>query len=224
MKCEEARAALLGGELDAAEQKALESHLSGCRACRAQKPVLERMRSLISSPSLWEEASPELGDRIVGAIDSRKEKASQPRMSWRAAAAAVLVLGLGGFGLAQLARSEPDWTINLATLAPLPDAMAVVEGWRTSSGTRMIVEVSGIAQAPVGFYYEIWMSSPDGRHISGGSFTGPGTVTAFAGVRRSDFPRVWITLEEIGGDLGPSRQTYFDMPEVENRRNWPQGV
>jgi hypothetical protein len=29
-------------------------------------------------------------------------------------------------------------------------------------------------------------------------------------VKRSEFPRIWITLEEMGDDLGPSPTTYFD--------------
>jgi hypothetical protein len=76
----------------------------------------------------------------------------------------------------------------------------------------MVLLVEGLEPAPAGHYYEIWMTAPDGRHVSAGTFQGSGRVTASAGVRRSEFPRIWITLEEVGGDLGPSPETYFDMP------------
>jgi hypothetical protein len=74
----------------------------------------------------------------------------------------------------------------------------------------MVLDIRGIEDAPSGSYYEIWMTAPDGRHISAGTFSGSGRVTAFAGVRRADYPRIWITLETADDDLGPSPETYFD--------------
>jgi hypothetical protein len=74
----------------------------------------------------------------------------------------------------------------------------------------MVLDITGIGDAPTGFYYEIWMTAKDGRHISAGTFNGSGRVTAFAGVRRADYPRIWITLEAADDDLGPSPETYFD--------------
>lgn len=214
MKCEDVRAALLAGDIDAPEHMAVEAHLAGCRACRADQPLIDRLRAVLASPSLWEEPSSDLGDRIVGSLQRRRESPDRIRVGrWVAAAAAVLVLAATGFGLMQLGSAAPDWTLDLAAVEPLPNAVAVVDGWATDTGTRMVVEVTGIEKAPEGHYYEIWLTAPSGRHVSAGTFTGPGTVTAFAGVRRADFPRVWITLESVGGDLGPSSETYFDTPE-----------
>jgi anti-sigma factor RsiW len=213
VKCEDVRAALLAGDTDAPEHMAVEAHLAGCRACRADQPVIDRLRTVLASPSLWEEPSSDLGDRIVGSLQLRRESPDRVRVGrWVAAAAAVLVLTATGFGLVRFGSAAPDWTLDLAPVEPLPNAVAVVDGWVTDTGTRMVVEISGIDEAHDGHYYEIWLTAPDGRHVSAGTFTGPGTVTAFAGVRRADFPRLWITLESVDGELGPSSETYFDTP------------
>lgn len=214
MRCEDVRAALLAGDTDAPEQMAVEAHLAGCRACRADQPFIDRLRTVLASPSLWEEPASDLGDRIVGSLQQRRDSADSVRVgSWVAAAAAVLVLVATGYGLTRFGSSAPDWTVDLALVEPLPNAVAVVDGWVTDTGTRMVIEISGINEAPDGHYYEIWLTALDGRHVSAGTFTGPGTVTAFAGVRRADFPRLWITLESVDGELGPSSETYFDTPK-----------
>jgi hypothetical protein len=98
----------------------------------------------------------------------------------------------------------------MVSTAEAGNGAVVVQGWLTGQGTRMVLDVSGIEEASPGTYYEIWLTGPDGRHVSAGTFKGPGRVTAFAGVRRADFPRIWITLEPVDGELGPSSTTYFD--------------
>lgn len=223
MKCEEVRAALLAGT----ENDAINAHLAGCRACRAEQPVMSRLRTVLSSPSLWEEPAPDMADRIVSTLRSQREEPDPPRFrkgslrsrtdslrsrTGAAVAAAVVVVAAAGFGLTRLGPGAPDWTLDLAVIDPQPGAMAVIDGWATDTGTRMVLEIAGIEEAPSGHYYEIWLTAPDGRHVSAGTFSGPGTITAFAGVRRADFPRVWITLEAEDGDQGPSSETYFDTP------------
>lgn len=212
MKCEEVRVALLAGE-DGSDQTAVEAHLAGCRECRAEQPVIERLRAMLASPSLWEAPSNDLVDRIVDSLQRHRESPNRLRRTSVAAAAAVLVVVAAVAGLGMLGTNTPDWTLELVTAEPAANAVALVDGWVTETGTRMVIEVSGIEEAPAGHYYEIWLTAPDGRHVSAGTFKGAGTVTAFAGVRRSDFPRVWITLESADGDLGPSSETYFDMPK-----------
>jgi hypothetical protein len=102
----------------------------------------------------------------------------------------------------------PDWQFSLE--GELPGASAQVEGWNAGPGTRMRFRIDGIDPAPEGHYYEIWMTAEDGRHISAGTFRDQGTVTVWAAVKRSEFPRIWITLEAMDGDLGPSPNAYFD--------------
>ena len=213
MKCEEARAALLSGS----DVEPVSQHLATCRSCRSEEPILAKLRTTLSSHSLWEQPPSDLADKIVQAVGGEVERSRaqtrsripRGRTAVLAGLALITLIALTGALVATQSLSA-DWEITLLATEESPDASAVIRGWSTARGTRMIVDVAGIDDAPIGTYYEIWMTAPDGRHISAGTFTGSGRVTAFAGVRRADYPRIWITLELADDDLGPSRATYFD--------------
>ena len=176
-----------------------------------------KLNSTLSSHSMWEEPPSDLSDRILQTVRghderSQSERVAQPERSWMglvAGVAVTLLVVLGGTFLATRTL-EADWEMTLMTTDEAPAATALVRGWSTASGTRMVLEIAGIEDAPSGSYYEIWLTALDGRHISAGTFNGSGRVTAFVGVRRADYPRIWITLEPVDDDLGPSPETYFD--------------
>jgi hypothetical protein len=176
-----------------------------------------RLNSTLSSHSLWEEPSSDLSERILQTVRGsderslaeRKAPPEHQRTALFAGVAVTLLIALAGTFFATRSLSA-DWEMILATSEEHPEATAVVRGWSTAMGTRMVLDIKGIDDAPSGSYYEIWMTAPDGRHISAGTFSGSGRVTAFAGVRRADYPRIWITLETADDDLGPSPETYFD--------------
>lgn len=205
MSCDDARAALLAGDIESAA-----SHISGCRSCRADEASWQRWREMLMEPSIWEEPSGHLAGRIFERVDSATRGSGFSRLRWLWAGAAALLVVLAG-ALVFANDSAPDWSIPLVAIAADPGTSAVVNGWNTSAGTRMELHVAGITSAPDGHYYEIWMTAPDGRHVSAGSFRGEGTVSAWAAVRRSEFPRIWITLEKMDDNLGPSPTTYFDI-------------
>lgn len=205
MNCEDAQATLLAGDIEGAA-----AHIASCRSCRADEAAWQRWRAVLMEPSTWEEPS----DRVVERLFEGAGTIASPRMILRVAhrrwvAAAVLLVMLGGV-LAFVIGRTPDWTLPLIAIAADPGNTAVVDGWNTATGTRIELRVSGIEPAPPGHYYEIWLTAPDGRHVSAGSFQAAGKVSAWAAVARSEFPRIWITLEEMGDDLGPSPTTYFD--------------
>ncbi len=207
MTCEEARAAMLSGS----DIGPVHQHLATCRLCRSEQPMWAKMRSTLSSQSLWEEPPADLADRIVGMVRGEHQE-SQPerqRTVLFAGVAVTMLIAVAGTLFATRTLTA-DWEMSLVTTAEAPEASAVIRGWSTARGTRMVLDIVGIEDAPSGFYYEIWLTTPDGRHISAGTFNGSGRVTAFAGVRRADYPRIWITLESADDDLGPSRETYFD--------------
>ena len=223
MKCEDARAAMLSGS----DIEPVRQHLATCRACRVEQPLLLKLRATLASSSLWEEPSPDVAERIMATVrdeekrgeadkhipsESRRSAKSRPP-KWRTGLIARLALAslvvLAGALYANQTLGA-DWEMTLVSASQHPEASAVVQGWSTSRGTRMVVDIVGLDDAPSGSYYEIWMTAVDGRHISAGTFNGSGRVTAFAAVRRSDYPRIWITLETADQDLGPSRETYFD--------------
>lgn len=205
MNCEQARVAMLEGR-DSLE---LENHLSGCSDCRTERLALQRIRDTLREASLWEEPAPELGERIASL---GRVATSQPRSLSRvrfivpltAAFATILLAGI------LLITDQSDWKIGLMGVGDGTNASAVVAGWNEEEGTRLRIEVEGIEPSPPGHYYEIWLTSPDGLHVSAGTFRGEGVINASVGVRRADFPRMWITLESVDGDSGPSSNTYFD--------------
>jgi hypothetical protein len=207
MTCEEARAAMLSG----ADIEPVHQHLTVCRLCSSEQPMWAKLRSTLSIPSLWEEPPSDLVDRITSTV--RGEHADiepgRQRTVLFAGVAITMLIALAGTLFATRSLTA-DWEEELVNTAEAPNASVVVRGWSTARGTRMVLDIVGIEDAPSGSYYEIWLTAPDGRHISAGTFNGSGRVTAFAGVRRADYPRIWITLESANNVLGPSRETYFD--------------
>jgi anti-sigma-K factor RskA len=165
---------------------------------------------MLREPSVWEEPSEHLAGRIFEHVENANRGSGHSRLRWLWGGAAALVVVLAG-ALVFANTRAPDWSIPLVAIVADPGASAVVKGWNTPTGTRMELNVAGLSAAPDGHYYEIWMTAPDGRHVSAGSFRGEGTVSVWAAVRRSDFPRIWITLEKMDDNLGPSPTTYFDM-------------
>jgi hypothetical protein len=206
--CEEARSALLAG----ARSSELEAHLAGCSACQALRPGFEQLASTLKQPVLWEEPSPELFDRVVDTVESAVSAPAPGRRllrtPWMVGAAALLVVLIALVPF--LTMDRPQWETTLDATGFAAGATAAVAGWNTETGTRMVITIAGIDRAPADSYYEIWMTAADGRHISAGSFRGPGVVTVWSGATRAEYPRIWITLEPDDGDNNPSGETLFD--------------
>jgi len=167
--------------------------------------LLSGMGVSLSEPSLWEEPVP-LTDPLAE-IPPRDAGPRWPRW-WIGAAAAVaaVVVAVG----MSLAAREPaaDWEVALDATTDAPGASAVVQGWNSDGGTRLALSVTGLDPAPDGFVYELWFSNKD-RHISAGTFAQAADIEMWVGIRRRDFPRVWITLEPLDADTSPA-QTVLD--------------
>lgn len=207
MNCEQAREAMIGG----VESSDLDAHLNSCSQCRAEEPAVRRIRETLAASAFWEEPSPEMAERIasIGRVVATRPQARTKVLVLIPAVMAVMVL-ITGF---LLTSDRADWEFDLTAVGEGANATAMVSGWNESAGTRLRIEVNGIEPAPAGHYYEIWLTSPQGLHVSAGTFTGDGVITASVGVRRSDFPRLWITSEPFDGDAGPSSDTYFDTTQ-----------
>ncbi|MPY95054.1 MAG: hypothetical protein GEV08_18940 [Acidimicrobiia bacterium] len=216
MTCEEWSARYLAGEVSAQA----EAHLRGCASCRRARPQLDQLRSRLGDPAVWESPGPGLAEDVLDSVRAGTAAAATPRPArprhrrrgWRLAGAAAAVLAaLAGFALWPRAEG-PDWRLALEATTEAPGAVASVEGWRSVTGTRMQLDVEGLAPSGEGAYYAIWLTSPDGRHVPAGTFRGSGTVVGWAGVGRDEFPRVWVTLEQADGDEALSGTTVLDTP------------
>lgn len=197
MNCDAFRAAYLAGDHD-------DRHLQVCPQCRQRLGEMDALRERLGDPLLWEAPPEGLAERVVGAIGDTSGTRSGTRrwQGWVAVAAAVAVVG--GW---MLRPEAPDWSV---TLAAAGSGLATVDGWNTETGTRMELEVTGIPHLEGDAFYEIWLTSPDGRSVSAGTFGGPGIVSTWVAVRRADHPRIWITREANDGDPSPSWDVIFD--------------
>ncbi len=214
MNCDEFRAAIL--ELGDSDQ--VKNHERTCASCRAMAPDLRAAAESLGDPAVWEEPSPELApqveDLISNASRGRAPELPRPHRIWRALAVAATVVVVAATGLLLTRQSPPDWEVALPATELAVGATANVQGWNEDAGTRMVVAVTGLDPAPAGFIYEFWLS--DGPiHVSAGTFSGSGNVELWSGVTRSDFPRLWVTLEPLDEDESPSGNTVLDTAGLE---------
>ncbi|MCA1736967.1 MAG: anti-sigma factor, partial [Actinobacteria bacterium] len=167
----------------------------------------ERLRSMLGSEAVWLEPSPEVEEEIrsLATTRARGGAAKKVRM-WLPVTVSLAILLVG----AALTFDRPDWQTELVATSEAPGASALVSGWNDDEGTRLRFEIDGLPETPADSYYEIWLTSDEGLHVSGGSFNGNGVLTAMVGVRRGDFPRIWITLEPIDEESYPSLDTVLD--------------
>lgn len=223
MNCEETRAALLQGE----DNRAADEHLSVCEECRSVSGSLLGARDTLAEPMFWEEPSADLEDLVVAAVlGAGSETGPQTETAaplaevieisfWRKAlvpmmsAAAALVLAVGAMSFVGR-TAPPDWEAPMISAAGI-NATGVVAGWnQDNGGTRVRLQVEGLEAAPDGFLYELWFTSPEGQHVSAGTFREAGEVNLAIGVPRKEFPRVWITLEPVGEAGPPSGPLIMD--------------
>lgn len=205
MNCDDFRAAHLAGRGD----PDVREHGESCTECRSIVGNLTAGRELLADPSVWEEAPRGLGVRVESLItDTRRETVSRRSAAWLGIAGAA-VIAVVVAAVAVLWVPEPDWRVELPGTTLAPEAAATLAGWNTENGTRMRLDASDLQPAPDGYVYELWLSEGP-IHISAGTFRGGDSVELWAGVERRDYPRLWVTLEPVDTDPGPSTRTLLD--------------
>ncbi|MDH3518502.1 MAG: anti-sigma factor [Acidimicrobiia bacterium] len=186
-------------------------HLEACPSCRSVGADLDAQRLVLADPRLWEEPSDDLGSQITALVASGARHGDyRRRIRWLRPLSVATAIAVIAFGFSWLVRRPtPDWTAQIDGTALAAGAAGTVDGWNEDGGTRLRIRVSGLEPAGEGFVYEFWLS--DGPlHISAGTFLSAEDVELWAGVRRSDFPRLWVTLEPIDKDESPSDATVLD--------------
>ncbi len=184
-------------------------------AREALERTLANAGAALDEEALWLEPEAALEDAVADAVSAPVEA---PRPAWRSwpamVAAAAVVLAVVAVAAIVAARpAAPDWEVALAGTDAAPGASAIARGWNEASGTRMQLDVSGLDRAPDGFVYELWLSEGP-VHVSAGTFRSAEDVQLWVGVRRSDYPRVWITLEPIDDDPRPARNILDTGPST----------
>lgn len=206
MNCDEATGRFLAGEADGGVRE----HVASCPTCAASASSLEATRSVLDADETWAEPPAALEEQVVALVSASPPEAGRGRTGWwwgalAGAAAVLVVVGAWAF----LAPDAPDWEVAMPGTDLAPQASSTVAGWNTEHGTVMRLEVDGLGPAPVGTVYELWLSS-DSAHISAGTFVADGEIELTTGVRRADYPRLWVTVEPVDGEGGPSGRTVLD--------------
>ena len=208
MNCDESRAAVLAGD----ESPVTDHHEQSCSACRSRADDLRSTALRLSDPAVWEEPSPELGlqiEQLISAAPPAVRVTPTVAGTWRWLAIAAALIAAVAVGMLISRVDSPDWEVALPATDLAPGSTAVVRGWNEEAGTRMVLAVAGLDPAPQGFMYEFWLSEGP-IHVSAGTFRGSGEIELWSGVPRSEFPRLWVTLEPLDEDESPSGRTVLD--------------
>ena len=175
--CREWHDSLAAYALDQAseqERAALEAHLEGCAACRAEHDSLAGVARLLplADPEHFDtapSAPPSLADRVVATI--RAERRAQRRRRFRlslafgAATAAVAAAALALFILPGGSSGAPERHVAFASTPPGMKISATLVPH--AYGTEIHMYVKG---APSGTLCRVFVRGPNGVQQSAGSF------------------------------------------------------
>ncbi len=186
------------GDLDPAEERAVEEHLENCASCRREAECLRLAHERLVEFAASSEAPPShLKDRAVSGLPRPAPRRTVP--PWAGAAAAVLLLALGlAYGPSLLGSRE----VAAATLEPMggaPDAGAEVNVRGAGENLEVSVDAWGLPKCEREEYYELWFVEENGEHVSAGSFTvdesGDAELDLTAPQFATSYQRIGVTME-----------------------------
>lgn len=180
----------------------------------------DALAPLLGNPAVWTNPDAALEDDVVAAVQAVGQAEPAPRhREWSDAvrhwlrpvavgvAAAVVVLVAASVVDGDADRSTTGVALALSGTELAPAAAAVATVTDTPLGTRIDLDVSGLAPAGDDEYYEMWLRSGDGGAVSAGSFHlrgGDGSIELWAGVSLVDYPELIVTRQLEGRDVMPS--------------------
>ena len=185
------------GDLDPAEERAVEVHLEGCASCRREAEALRLAHERLVEFAAASEAPPShLRDRAVAGMPRPTPRRTVP--PW-AVAAGVLLLALGiAYGPSLLGSQE----VAAASLEPMgeaPDAGAEVNVQDAGENLAVSVDAWGLPECQKEEYYELWFVEENGEHVSAGSFTvgesGDAELDLTAPRFATSYQRIGVTVE-----------------------------
>ena len=158
------------GHLPQDPSTALEAHLDGCPACRAELKGLEEVALALplADPARVEgqveEPAAEVEARILARVGAERTAGRTRGTVWVAAAAVLVVVAVLG---SSLLSGEGGTRVALAGETAEFSAEALVEPrpW----GTRIELVVAGL---PGDATYRVWLERPDGERVPAGTFRG----------------------------------------------------
>jgi hypothetical protein len=169
--------------------------------------------ALLARPEVWEDLPPDLEDAVVAAIGAeasppvvaigdRSRARPRRRSAWLGAAAAALVLVIGGVLVANGGNDRAGTEVALAATSDAAGASGRAVLSATPAGLKILLDVDGLPGAPDGSYYEAWVSDGTTR-VSAGTFhlrRGDDEIELWAGVADPSYDRLAVTLEPLDAD------------------------
>lgn len=195
--------------LDPEQERAYEAHLAGCHRCQEDVAAFSETAAALAYAVPPAQPPSALRARVLAGVHAERPKVVvlRPRWAYPALAVASVVacaaIGLGAW--AAMLNSQLGSASALHVLPLRGASGAVVLG---GEGQAALV-VSGLAPAPVGKTYEVWVRRgksvlPAGLFSSTGSAA---TVHLSRLVPRGGM--VGVTLEPAGGSARPSEPPLF---------------
>lgn len=115
-----------------------------------------------------------------------------------AAGVAAAVLVIAGFAFVNRSDDPAGVVLALEGTDLAPSATAEASIAPLGSGTRIIIDVSGLPPAEPGTYYEAWMRKDAAIGVSAGTFhlrSGDGAIELWSGVLPADYPLITVTIQ-----------------------------
>jgi anti-sigma factor RsiW len=209
--------------LDPEERRAYEEHLEGCERCQEELASFWDVSASLALAATGPDPSPELREKILAATRSEPQNVvplrRAPRITrgWAvgavAAVAAVVAIALGAWAVSlhgRLGDANDRLAADRAALAIVSDPAARAVDLAKGNGKLVVAPdgraamiVDGLAKAPSGKTYEVWVIRGTKPTRAGTFAGGDRSVVAVQGTVGNDAV-VAVTLERAGGVNAPT--------------------
>ena len=162
--------------------------------------------ALLRDPSLWQEPSAQMEDRVVAGIAEDRRVVvpiGRARRAWpgRLAAAAIGAAAAAAVVLIAVPRNndqQADARVAIAGTPLAPGISGTAGITSETSGVRIQFSVKGLSRRDGGDFYEGWLKNCAGTALVPiGTYYKLDNATGWAGVSIDDFPLLTVTREHL---------------------------
>jgi anti-sigma-K factor RskA len=209
--------------LEPEERRSYEEHLESCERCREELTSFWETTAALALAATGPEPSPELRGRILAGARAEPQNVVSLRrrtlltpvraMTAVAAVAAVVAVALGAWAVAlhgRLGDANDRLALERGNLSVLSDPSArnvsLARGngrLVVAAGGRAVMVVDGLARAPAGKTYEVWVIEGT-TPTRAGLFSGGGRSVVGVDHAVGRDAVVAVTLERAGGADAPT--------------------
>jgi hypothetical protein len=208
--CREWRGDLAAAALDGLDPDAhvaLQAHLDGCAACRAELAELTAVAGALPAADTAHvtavaptDPPAHLGQDVLDRLafaragERRRGRRRFAVIAGTALAAAAAIVGLLLIASSLGTTQEPERNVAFRTAPPGVEASAHLQ--RAEYGTEVTLDVSGLDD---GGWYWLWLTGDDGKRIAAGTFRASGdhyTCEMTSALPLAQARRVWVTDED----------------------------